>query len=105
MRRPDGSTTCAKGLHSWVEENIYTEPKSGKKICKLCRQETKKKPPEERRQYGTNHCARGHEYTPENTQKKVKIVNGVKNIVRTCITCKKREGNHAYYGTGSRVNR
>lgn len=103
MRRPDGSTTCAKGLHPWVEENIYTNPKTGYRTCKPCKKVRKDLPPEQRHSKGSNHCKRGHEYTPENTQKRVKIVNGEKQYSRTCMACKRYEGANNYYGTG--VNR
>lgn len=99
MRRPDGSETCAKGLHPWIEENIYTNPGNGAKTCRICRRETSAKSPEERHPHGSNHCKRGHEYTPQNTQKRVKMVNGEKQISRTCIACKRYEGANNYYST------
>lgn len=97
MRRPDGSTTCAKGNHPWVEENIYRDP-DGKNQCRACRRERQAKPANERHTRGSNHCHRGHEYTPENTLKRAKMVNGKKVVSRTCIACKKSQG---YYNTSA----
>lgn len=102
MRRTEGSETCAKGLHPWVEENIYTNPNNpSQRTCRACRKARKDTPPEERHPKGANHCKRGHEYTPENTQKRVKIINGQKQISRTCIACKRYEGANNYYSTSA----
>jgi len=98
MRRPDGSTKCAKGLHDWVEENIYTEP-GGKRTCRPCKTEARKKKPEDRHRLGANYCHRGHEFTPENTKKQARMVNGVKKISRTCRACLRSSAN-GYYSTG-----
>lgn len=99
MRRPDGSTTCAKGLHPWTEENIYTIPSSGARTCRACRAEQKSKPANEVHPQGSLHCRRGHAWTPENTLKRVKMVDGKKTIHRTCRACKKYH-DKSYYGTG-----
>lgn len=88
MSRSD-PTKCAKGLHDWTEENIYTNPTTGSRGCRLCKLEATRKPPEERHHKGSGHCRRGHPYTVENTIKMARIKNGVKEIVRTCRQCKK----------------
>lgn len=104
MRRPDGSTTCAKGLHPWTEDNIYTNPSTGARSCRACQADGKAKPASERHPQNSLHCKRGHSWTPENTMKRVKIVNGQKQIIRTCRACKKYN-DKSYYGTGAEVNR
>lgn len=100
MRRPDDSETCAKGLHPWIEENIYINPTSGHRTCKPCRRIQSAKTPEERHPQHSLHCQRGHSWTPENTIKRAKIVNGVKQIIRTCRACKKYN-DRSYYGTSA----
>ena len=34
---PRCTETCKSGKHPWVEKNIYRNPKTGSKSCKLCR--------------------------------------------------------------------
>ena len=33
----DLKETCGAGLHEWSEENIYTAPSTGRRLCKPCR--------------------------------------------------------------------
>lgn len=41
-KRRQLETHCAKGLHEWSEENVYTSP-SGERACRACRSATRKK--------------------------------------------------------------
>lgn len=88
MSRSD-LTKCAKGLHDWTEENIYTNPTTGQRTCRPCKLDRMAKPPQERHHKGSGHCRRGHAYTVENTIKMARMVNGKKEIHRTCRQCKK----------------
>jgi hypothetical protein len=93
--RREDPTKCGKGLHDWIEENIYTTPSSGIQACRPCRNESRKKPEEERHPLGAGHCRRGHAYTPENTRKVVRFIGGTRTIARICIACeslRKRTG-------------
>lgn len=82
-------TKCRSGRHEWVPENIFTE-RSGKMTCRTCKDESRERWLRgESHPQNANHCRRGHSYTPENTKKKVKIVDGKKQIVRQCIQCTK----------------
>lgn len=81
-------TKCGKGLHEWIEENIYTNPSSGIRTCKPCKVERRSSDaPTHART--SNHCRKGHEYTPENTRKSVRFIGGKKYIERHCIQCAK----------------
>lgn len=86
-RSNPNTDTCRKGLHAWVEENIYTDPQ-GHRTCRPCKTTAQKNP--DPHPMGTNRCRRGHEYTPENTKKRVRMINGEKRIYRDCITCAKQ---------------
>jgi hypothetical protein len=74
-RRPD-PTKCGSGLHDWIEENIYTDPK-GTQTCRPCKRirETDK-----RYNRWTPVCDQGHELTPDNTR-------DYKGVPRFCRTC------------------
>lgn len=83
-------TKCRKGLHDWVEENLYVDPKGGKLTCKPCRAEARKVSTRgEAHPKNASHCRKGHPYTLENTRKKVRMRDGQKEIHRQCIQCEK----------------
>lgn len=84
--RPD-PTKCFKGLHDWIPENLYTDG-DGHTTCRLCKNEARLRHLRgEAHPKNSDHCRRGHKYTPENTRKKVRFVKGVKTIQRGCRQC------------------
>lgn len=83
-------TKCRKGLHDWVPENIYTDPIQHKDRCRECEKDrikATKTGEHTPHPHGSGHCRKGHAYTPENTRKTAKIINGAKVIQRHCIRC------------------
>jgi len=87
-------THCKRG-HEFTEENTYRSPKGGR-MCRLCHEvlriESRRKLLQGERIFqpsAKTHCARGHEFTPQNTR--------ISYGQRHCIICSRAACLRSYH--------